>query len=117
MLERLNRIAMALAPLQRVCLAGVVLFCGVFALSVFDISIFAGDAYLLPALIGLFWLLSLYSFIVCFRSLPEPPTQTGLLTRLRARLQRLLYWSIALLLLGISVAVILLTVRFIRVDM
>ena len=89
----------------------------VFAASLFEISIFAGDAYLLPSLTGVFWLLSLYTFIVCFRSLPTPPPDTGLLARLRARLQRLFYWSIALLLLGISVAVILLTVRFLHVTL
>ena len=116
MLEKLHRIALALTPLQGVCLLAIAVMCIIVALSVFQISVFAGDAFLIPAFVGLLWFLSLYSFIACFRSLPaKSDPEARRLTRLRSSLARAFYWLIAGLLLCISVAVILVSIRFLRI--
>ena len=115
MLEKLHKAALALAPLERFSLFAVMVLCTVFAMSVFEISVFAGDAYLIPSLVGVLWLLSLYSFIVCFRSLPaKGDAGAGLFARFRRRLLRGVYWGIALLLLGVTISVLLLSVRFFK---
>ena len=113
MLEKLHKAALALAPLERFSLFAVMVLCTVFAMSVFEISVFAGDAYLIPSLVGVLWLLSLYSFIVCFRSLPaKEDTGAGMLARYRRKVLRGVYWVIALLLLGVTVSVALVSLRF-----
>ena len=113
MLEKLHKAALALAPLQPFCLLAVAALCTVFALSVFEISVFAGDTYLIPSFVGVLWLLSLYSFIVCFRSLPaKEDTGAGMLARYRRKVLRGVYWVIALLLLGVTVSVLLVSLRF-----
>ncbi|MDH3713862.1 MAG: hypothetical protein OET44_08465 [Gammaproteobacteria bacterium] len=115
-LEKLQKAALLLAPLERFSLIAVLALCTVFAMSVFEISIFAGDTYLIPSLVGVLWLLSLYSFIVCFRSLPENDDAQGrLLARIRFKLLRAVYWAIALLLFGVSAGVLLLSVRFFNI--
>jgi hypothetical protein len=116
-LEKLQKAALALAPLERFCLIAVLALCAVFAMSVFEVSLFAGDTYLIPSFVGVLWLLSLYSFIVCFRSLPATVhAREGLLARIRFKLLRAIYWVIAFLLLGVSAAVLVLSVRFFNVS-
>lgn len=116
MLEKLQKAALALAPLERFCLFAALVLCTVFAMSVFEISTFAGDTYLIPSLVGVLWLLSLYSFIVCFRSLPAAvDAHGGLLARVRFKLLRAVYWAIAFILVAVSASVLFLSIRFFKV--
>lgn len=116
MLERLHRAALALAPWQGLCLLGIAAAGAAVALSIFQVSVFAGDRYLVPAFVALLWLLCLYSFVACFRSLPAAAGPgAGFVTRWRARAARALYWLIAALLLGASLAVVLVSIRFLRI--
>lgn len=116
MLEKLQRIALALAPLQRLCLLAIAAMCVIIGLSIFGVSVFAGDAYLVPAFVGLLWLLCLYTFIVCFRWLPaRVAPDAARLVRLRAWFARVFYWLLAVTMLGITVAVVLASVRFARI--
>lgn len=115
-LEKLQAAARTLSPLQRPSLIAVVALAAVFALSVFEVGAFAGDAYLIPSLVGVLWLLSLYSFIVCFRSLPAgADAGAGWLTRLGRTLLRGVYWLVALVLLGVTASVLWLSLRFFKV--
>ena len=115
-LEKLHRVALALAPLQGLCLTAVAVLGAIVALSIFEISVFAGDVYLIPSFVGFLWLLALYSFIVCFRSLPpRKGPGAGWSMRLRLLLARGAYWLIAVLLLCVSVSLVLVSVRFLRI--
>ncbi len=113
MLDKLHRAALFLLPVRRFCLVGVVLLAALFGSSVFG---WLGEAYLIPSIVGILWLVALYSFIVSFQSLPPaPPPHARLDQRVRVGLKRALYWAIAALLLGISGALVLVSLRFIKV--
>ncbi len=103
-------------PLRPACLIGIAALSAVFGLSVFGVSVFENDTFLIPSLVGVLWLLTLYSFIVCFQTLPAAlPAGAGLIERVRQRVRRAGYWAIAVVLLGISGSVVWLSLRFLRV--
>jgi hypothetical protein len=77
-----------------------------------------GDLFLVPAIIGLLWSLSGYAFILNFRSVPCWSEEArGLFKRLKLRLLRFWYWLLASLFLATTLALLLISIRLIRVWM
>jgi uncharacterized membrane protein len=78
----------------------------------------SGDLFLVPAIIGLLWSLSGYAFILNFRSVPRwSEGARGFFKRLKLRLLRFWYWLLAALFLGTTLALLLISLRLIRVWM
>jgi hypothetical protein len=76
----------------------------------------SGDRFLVPAILGLLWSLSGYAFILNFRSVPRRDYGTGgFIKRLKLRLLRLWYWVLALLFFGTTLALLLFSIRLLRI--
>ena len=70
------------------------------------------ERFLTPSLIGFVWAATAYSFIVTFRTVPEKADKSQkLIGRLKRRISRGWYWFIAVVLLGTTVAALILTGR------
>ncbi len=123
-LEGLQRIARLLAPLRWLALLGSAFWLAVFALGVtgvietynltgrLGIEIDDHEAYLLPALVFALWLLTVYTFVNLFRTVPEPvdPGQS-FSQRFTPRLRRAGYWVLATVVAACGVATLLMTYR------
>jgi hypothetical protein len=78
----------------------------------------SGDRFLVPALIALLWSLSGYAFILNFRSVPRWDNGAGgFFKRLKLRLLRFWYWVLAAMFFGTTLALLLISIRLIRVWM
>lgn len=114
MIERLQRIASLLLRLRLLFVILGVLFAGLFVYSLFQ---FQGDSgsYMLPAIAGFCWAMLLLSFAHLFAELPASPSdQDGMLTRWSSKLRRSLMTGMALVMLGLTGAVLLLSWQLIR---
>jgi hypothetical protein len=114
MIERLQRIASVLLRLQILLILLAVLFAGLFVYSLFQ---FQGDSgsYMLPAVAGLCWAMLMLSFAHLFAELPAPAAQEdGLLRRWSYKLRRTAMTAMALVMLGLTGAVMLLSWQLIR---
>ena len=69
-----------------------------------------GDRFLIPSIVGVFWAMSTYTFIVTFRSVPEKANDSlTLVGKLGRFVQRGWYWLISLIFVGTTVAAIVFT--------
>jgi hypothetical protein len=95
-LRRLQLVASRLQPLRPASLVGVFAFLALGAWAVL-VGGEVGNRWVIPALVGLVWSLSLFALLTAFASLPPAPDPAqGFFRRLRLRLARLYYWALAL---------------------
>ena len=111
LLHRLQRIARPLAPLRHLAWVCALVSAALFLMAVASVAPF-DDRHTIPALLGVLWSVALFSFIVSFQDVPEPPTpQARAFTRLRVRLKRAYYWGVAFVLAGLTLTVMWLSYR------
>ena len=114
MIERLQRIASLLLRLQLLFILLGIVFAALFVYSLFQ---FQGDSgsYMLPAIAGFSWAMLLISFAHLFANVPASPgEQDAMLTRWSLKLRRTLMTLMALVMLGLTGAVLLLSWQLIR---
>jgi hypothetical protein len=72
--------------------------------------------YLIPCMVGLFWGLGTYSFIVTFRAVPgKPKTPLRRLGKLKYIITRLWYGLIAVIFIGGTAAILVITIRMVLI--
>ncbi|MDA1074879.1 MAG: hypothetical protein O3A63_09000 [Proteobacteria bacterium] len=115
MLEFLQGLARPVAWLARPALVVAVLGGAVFGLSVLDVA-WVGERASLPGLAISTWGLAIYSFCTTFVNVPKPadPTDAWWPRQIRT-LQRLAYWLIGVLTIGVSALVLYLTLRLVLI--
>jgi hypothetical protein len=118
LIDTLQRFAARTQPLR----SWLLLLSGIFFLAllytVVTSTTHSGDLFLVPAIIGLLWSLSSYAFILNFRSVPRwNKEENGFFKRLKLRLSRLWYWVLASLFFGTTLALLLVSIRLVRVWM
>lgn len=115
-LEHFQRVARALHVLRIPGLVLAVCSAAVFLLGVFDSALTAGKDVTLPAFIGLLWGLSTFVFTDTFQSLPPRlPPHAPFAIRVRRHLSRFGYWILALMMIAASIAVLVLSSRFLSI--
>ena len=117
MIERLQKFAKVLSRIRYILLplAGA---CAVLTLlSLIDNPWLADDRWLLHGFMGFMWLLMLYIVSQVFPRLPPPvKSAENWRQRLSYRLRRGMMWLLAMLFLGLSVSLILLSYQLLRVS-
>ncbi len=69
-----------------------------------------GDRFLIPSIVILFWAVNAHTFITTFRAIPEKtPEGLGFWRRTKSRIFRGWYWTVAVIFLSATAAVLLLT--------
>jgi hypothetical protein len=118
LIDTLQRFAFRMQPVRFALLVLSGFFFIVLLYIIVTSTTHSGDRFLLPAIIGLLWSLSGYAFILNFRSVPGWDYGTGgFFKRLKLRLLRLWYWVLASLFFGTTLALLLFSIRLIRVWM
>jgi len=116
MIERLQAIATFLSRFRLfIGLLGVV-FVGLFLMSLFEVGSAAEYDLLIPAIVGFCWAAILLSFASFFISIPakfEKGAKLG--ARLVSRIKRGLAQGLGLLMISLTIALVLLTYRLLRV--
>ncbi len=115
MLERLQKFALFLRPVQPLAVTGLILFAAIFAWNTIA-PVESGDQFVIPSIVGFLWALSAYSFIASFQYVPvKANSQASFLAKLKAAFRRAPYWALAVLALTSSVAVLILSIRLFSV--
>lgn len=115
MLERLQKFASFLRPVQPLAFTGMILFAVMFAWNTMA-SVESGDQYVIPSVVGFLWALSAYSFIASFQYVPvKANSQASFLAKIKAAFRRAPYWVLAFLALTSSAAVLILSIRLFSV--
>lgn len=115
MIERLQRIASFLARIRLLILGLGLGFLGLFVASLFSAAGVGNDALMMPAIAGFCWAGLLLSYSLLFAELPEQPgPQHGFLRRISLRLRRALMSLLALLMLGLTGVVVVLSYQMLR---
>ena len=116
MIDRLRSISNAIRGLSMPSLVLAIVCLAYAVFVIFASSSHEGDKHLFPAILGFLWALSTYSFIETFRHVPERTgDERGFLKRTRRRLSRFWYWIIGLVFVGLSVAVVAITLRILTI--
>ena len=115
MLERLQRLAIVLHPVRTSILLFGMACVGLMVLSLIENPWVRGDRWLIPAVVGLGWSLTLYSLLAMFRRVPPRATRTdGWRRRLSGALRRGGFWVLALAFLGLSLGLVILSYQLLR---
>ena len=116
MIERLQAIATFLSRFRLfIGLLGVV-FAGLFLMSLLEVGSAAEHDLLIPAIVGFCWAATLLSFANLFNSIPaKVESGANLRARLISRIKRGLAQGLGLLMISLTVALLLLTYRLLRV--
>ncbi|HEX7035527.1 MAG TPA: hypothetical protein VF210_07120 [Pseudomonadales bacterium] len=114
MLERLHAVAARLGPLRPVALAALVVGLAGFGWAAWSA---AADRYLIAALLTAVWGGWWFTLLAAFgRALPDPGDGETLRARLRRRIARAGYLTMAWLLLASGGAAVFLSVRLLTLD-
>lgn len=115
MIERLQLIASFLHRIRLLIIGAGLLFLLAFSLSLFGAGGFNSSEHLIPALVGFVWAVTGYSCANVFLHVPPPPAaDCGFLERWRIKLRRGFYWILALLMLGLTISVVILSYELLR---
>ena len=117
MIDRLQAIALKIQPL-RFMVIGIGLLCLV-AMAFFILSPPSqGDRYLIPCIVGLFWSISTYYFIILFCSVPSKAAKSERRwERIKRGAWRGFYWLMALIFFGTTLAVAVVSYRLLSIWM
>ena len=112
MLELLHALALRLAWLRPFLVLVILGFGGLFTYAILGTE--TPDSFLTSGLVGVSWGLLLLMFLSLFQTLPgEPKHHDGFWQRVRLRSKRFGYGLLALVTLGLSISVIVLTAKLI----
>lgn len=115
MIERLQGIAIFLSHFRLLLIGLGMGFFGIFVLSLFDTELLHGDDWLIPALVGLCWSLTLYSLSKLFLVVPaRADADSAWRVRLSVAIRRGLLWLLALLMIVLSVALLILSYQLMQ---
>lgn len=95
----------------------IAVFLGLFFIGLVVVSLLGlcgryTDVLLIPSLLSMLWLALYFVMLTMFSAVPlKPEADLKLFVRLKIRLQRMLYYFLALLLLVLTVVIIFLTFR------
>jgi hypothetical protein len=86
-----------------------------FSLSLFDAPVLNGAQLMMPSLVLLFWAMTGLSFGSLFSEIPsEPPADVGFKLRWSLKIKRLGYGAVGVLMIGLVLALVLLSYQLIR---
>ncbi len=115
MIDRLQVVAVTLYRVRHVFTLLAVLSALIVALSLFEAAGLSADVHLVPALVSFCWSVTLISFASLFAHVPgKPDKSVAWRRRLSIRLQRLFLGALGLSLIGLSVAVLVLSWQLLR---
>ena len=115
MIERLQGIAIFLAYFRLLIIGLGIGFLTIFVLSLFENPWLEGDGWLIPALLGLCWSLTLYSFSQLFATVPaRAADDANWRIKLSVVTRRGLLWVLALLMGCLSLALLVLSYELLR---
>lgn len=115
MIERLQRIATFLRPLRLLIFVIGGFSIVVLLLSLFENPWLIGDRLLIPSILGFCWSATLYSISKLFAVVPgKPNAGAGFRDRLSIRLRRGGLWILAVLTVGLTIAVVVLSFELLR---
>lgn len=116
MIERLQRIATLLARFRLTLFVLGGFSCVMLLLSVLENPWLAGDALLIPSILGFCWALMLFSLSAIFQAAPgREGAATSFRARLSLRLRRLFYWFLGMLTVATVLALLILSYQLLRV--
>ncbi len=110
MIDKLQRISQAIQFLRLPAIA-VGIFClANTILIILSANSSDGDKFLIPSFVGVLWAMSIYTFIVTFRSVPEKvDNRLSMIGKLKRHLHRGWYWVVSMVFLSTTVAAIFFT--------
>ena len=115
MIERLQGIATFLSNIRLLIVGLGIGFLAIFVLSLFDTGYLDGDDWLIPALVGLCWCLTLFSVSKIFATVPaKPDSGSGWRIRLSVTIRRGLLWVLALLMTSLGLVLLVLSYQLLR---
>jgi len=116
MLDKLQRIAQSI-QFFLVPSIGIGVGCLLAATTIiFTSTTHEGDHYLIPALVGLVWALSVYAFIVTFRNIPARKSEgIGFFQKLKRSIVRGWYWVVGVVFIATTFSAIFITYRLISI--
>ena len=115
MIERLQRIANFLGPLRLLIFVMGGFSMVIVLLSLFENPWLTGDRLLIPSILGFCWAATLYSISKLFAVVPGMPNEgAGFRERLSIRLRRGGLWILAVLTIGLTIAVVVLSFELLR---
>lgn len=115
MIERLQGIAIFLAHFRLLIIGLGIGFLTIFVLSLLQNPWLDGDDWLIPALLGLCWSLTLYSFSQLFATVPaRAADDASWRIKLSVVTRRGLLWVLALLMGCLSLALLVLSYELLR---
>lgn len=116
MIDKFQRIAQSIQFLRLPSMAAGLICLVSIVVSIFTYRSHEDDRFLIPSLVGIFWAMSTYAFIVTFHSVPEKASKaTWFFSRLTRNIYRGWYWFIGIVFLGTMVSVIFLTYRVVSI--
>lgn len=115
MIERFQVIAIFLSRFKPLILLFGALSLLAFLFSLFEASWLNGDRLLIPSILGFCWSVTLFSIVEIFGSIPaRPGAKAGLRVRMSVGIKRSAFWLLAVLMLGLSTALLVLSYQLLR---
>ena len=116
MIDKLQRIALAIQFLRFPSIAVGLLCVTAIVIIIFTSVVHDGDRFLIPSFVGLLWAMDTYLFIEIFRSVPEKADTTlKLFSKLKRNFSRAWYWLVSVVFLGTTLAAIYVTSRMVSI--
>ena len=116
MLERLQRLAVVLRSLRGLLVTLALLSLGLVLSSLLENPWWQAQHWLIPGITGLLWCLVLYSLSFLFLAVPPKPDATmNWRQRVSTRLHRVISWVLAVIFLGLSLALVALSYQLLRI--
>ena len=116
MIDTFKRVAQAIQMLRLPSLwVGLISLTSLVAIVLFWPSD-QGSQFIIPCIVGWLWGMSAYAFIVTFRAIPEKPTTPlKFFGKLKHTMTRTWYGLISVIVLGATLAMIVVTIRMITI--
>lgn len=116
MIDSLKRAAQAIQVLRLPSLIIGLISLALLAVKILLFTSDQGDRYIIPSLVGLFWGIGTYSFIVTFRDVPDRQNAVpGFFGKLKHTITRFWYGLISIIFLGATVAIFGITIRMVLI--
>jgi hypothetical protein len=116
MIDRLRAISRTISFLSLPAIILGIACLGYAVFIVFSSDSHQGDKYLFPSIGGFLWSLSAYGLIETFKHVPSAlADNAGFFKRLRHNFSRLWYWLIALIFVGTTIGILVITARILSI--
>ncbi len=116
MIDKLQRIALAIQFLRFPSIAVGSLCVTAIVTIIFTSILHDGDRFLIPNFVCLLWAIDIYLFIEIFSSVPEKADTTlKLFSKLKRKFSRAWHWLVSVVFLGTTLAAISITSRMVSI--